>query len=62
MDTALSTTDYALDETCYWVIRPERELWLPEQSEMKIWIEQLEGGSLYLFQGSQRNNVTEALI
>ena len=29
---------------------------------MKVWIEQIEGGNLYAFQGSQRSNVTESVI
>lgn len=62
MDSEESTTEEDLSETCYWIIRPERDLWLPEQSEMKIWLEEVEGGGLFLFQGNERSNATKSLI
>ena len=40
MDTELSP-DKSIEtyETCYWVLRPERDLWIEDQSHMTIWLE-----------------------
>ena len=59
-----SNTSMVNDEEipCYWVIRPERKVWQPELSSMKIWIEHIEGGSIYVLQGTSPSNITDSTI
>ena len=59
-----SNTSMAANEDipCYWVIRPERKVWQAELSQMKIWIEQIEGGSIYVLQGTSPSNITNLTI
>ena len=59
-----SNTSMAANEEipCYWVIRPERKVWQPELSQMKIWIEQIEGGSIYVLQGTSPSDITYSII
>lgn len=49
-------------ETCYWVIRPERDIWLPNISSMSIAVERVQGGSLFFYEGTERSNTTVPMI
>ena len=62
MNTLESTSEDDPQITCYWVIRPERNLWQPELSQLTVWVEQIDGGDIFVFQGSQRSNITDSII
>lgn len=49
-------------ETCYWVLRPQRNTWIEEQSQMTVWLESIEDGYIFLMEGTERNNVTKSVI
>lgn len=48
--------------TCYWVLKPQRDTWLNEFSSMTVQIEAISGGTLFVMQGTERNNITESII
>ena len=49
-------------ETCYWILRPMRDIWVSEASEMVLSLTAIEGGQLYALQGTQRANSTDTVI
>ena len=51
-----------IDEVCFWMVQPERDIWITEVSTMYFALEEVSEGQLYIFQGSNRSNVTESLI
>ena len=59
MSTVNSTAN---EEACYWVIKPERDTWIPEFSEMTVWLESIEGSALFLLTGTERANATLPVI
>ena len=56
-DQAIKTS-----ETCYWVLRPERDVWLTDLSTMTVQIDLISGGFLFVMQGTERNNITDSVI
>lgn len=50
------------EETCYWVMRPERDTWVTDASQLIVQIDSVKGGSLYIFEGTERNNITDSVI
>ena len=48
LDQSTSTLEDKFRETCYWVIRPERNLWVPNASKMTLWIDSIEGGFIFV--------------
>ena len=63
MDTSLSP-DITIEthETCYWVLRPIRDKYIEHKSHMSIWLEQVDKGYIFLFEGIERNNITQSVI
>ena len=64
MDTTLrpAIENQTADESCYWILEPERDIWIPEYSNMTVWLEESIGGVLYIFRGNERSNATQSLI
>ena len=50
-------------ETCYWILRPERDVWVTGGvSSLMLQIDNLKGGFIFLYEGSERHNITESVI
>lgn len=54
--------DPVISETCYWIIRPERDILIPETSSLTLTIDSIQNGYLYMFEGTSRSNTTTSLI
>jgi len=54
--------DLKIAESCYWVLRPERDTWVTDVSQLQLQLDAISGGYLYVMQGSKRNNITDSVI
>lgn len=54
--------DPEINQTCYWVVKPERDILIPEASSLTVTVDVLEGGFLFFYEGTERSNVTQALV